>query len=40
MLYFALTRAHAAGVTLADIESELDRRALRVRRRKGDAKGD
>ncbi len=40
LLYFALTRAHAAGVTLADIESELDRRALRVRRRKGDSKGD
>lgn len=40
LLYFALTRAHAAGVTLADIESELDRRALRVRRRAGDSKGD
>lgn len=38
LVYFALTRAARAGVSLADIEAELDRRALKVTRRKGDAK--
>ena len=38
VIYFALTSALRAGVSLADIERELDRRALRVTRRRGDAK--
>lgn len=33
LLYFALTKAKSAGVTLEDIVSELDRRSLRVSRR-------
>jgi histidinol dehydrogenase/phosphoribosyl-ATP pyrophosphohydrolase len=39
LIYFTLARARAAGVGLDAVEAELDRRALRVRRRGGDAKG-
>ena len=38
LFYFALTRCIAAGVSLADIESNLDLKSLKVKRRKGDAK--
>jgi len=38
VLYFALVAAGRAGVRLADIERELDRRALSVTRRPGNAK--
>eukprot|EP00004_Rigifila_ramosa_P003455 TRINITY_DN13700_c0_g1_i1.p1 TRINITY_DN13700_c0_g1~~TRINITY_DN13700_c0_g1_i1.p1 ORF type:complete len:535 (+),score=100.06 TRINITY_DN13700_c0_g1_i1:79-1605(+) len=38
VLYFALVAATKKGVTLADIERQLDRRSLRVRRRAGNAK--
>lgn len=38
LIYFALTRAHAAGIDLEAIGAELDRRALRVRRRGGHRK--
>ncbi|EXJ83336.1 histidinol dehydrogenase [Capronia coronata CBS 617.96] len=38
LLYFALTRCIAAGVTLEDIEKNLDLKSLKVKRRKGDAK--
>lgn len=38
VLYFALVAAARAGVRLEDIERELDRRRMRVRRRRGDAK--
>jgi phosphoribosyl-ATP pyrophosphohydrolase/phosphoribosyl-AMP cyclohydrolase/histidinol dehydrogenase len=39
LIYFALTRAVAAGVTLADIEKSLDAKSYKVKRRTGDAKG-
>lgn len=39
VLYFALTRCVAAGVSLADVERNLDAKSLKVKRRKGDAKG-
>lgn len=39
LFYFALTRAVAAGVTLADIERSLDAKSWKVKRRTGDAKG-
>ncbi|KAJ5161793.1 hypothetical protein N7492_007185 [Penicillium capsulatum] len=39
LLYFALTKCTAAGVTLEDIERNLDLKNLKVKRRKGDAKG-
>lgn len=39
LLYFALTKCTAAGVTLEDIERNLDLKHLKVKRRKGDAKG-
>ncbi|KAK3383708.1 histidinol dehydrogenase-domain-containing protein [Lasiosphaeria ovina] len=39
LIYFALTRAVAAGVTLADIEKNLDAKSWKVKRRMGDAKG-
>ncbi|KAJ5901754.1 Histidine biosynthesis trifunctional protein [Penicillium taxi] len=39
LFYFALTRCTAAGVTLEDIERNLDLKSLKVKRRKGDAKG-
>lgn len=38
VLYFALVKARAAGVGLAEIVDQLDARALKVSRRKGDAK--
>jgi phosphoribosyl-ATP pyrophosphohydrolase/phosphoribosyl-AMP cyclohydrolase/histidinol dehydrogenase len=39
LIYFAMTRAVAAGVTLADIEKSLDAKSYKVKRRTGDAKG-
>lgn len=39
LIYFALTRAVGAGVSLAHIEANLDAKSLKVKRRKGDAKG-
>lgn len=39
LLYFALTRCVANGVNLEDIERNLDLKSLKVKRRKGDAKG-
>ncbi|KAL2863734.1 histidine biosynthesis protein HIS4 [Aspergillus lucknowensis] len=39
LLYFALTRCVAVGVSLEDIERNLDLKSLKVKRRKGDAKG-
>ena len=39
LIYFALTKAISAGVTLADIERNLDAKSLKVTRRQGDAKG-
>ncbi|TYZ64789.1 hypothetical protein PybrP1_011827 [[Pythium] brassicae (nom. inval.)] len=38
VLYFAMVRCVAAGVTLTDIESVLDKRALKVTRRPGNSK--
>jgi phosphoribosyl-ATP pyrophosphohydrolase/phosphoribosyl-AMP cyclohydrolase/histidinol dehydrogenase len=38
LLYFAFVRCAKAGVSIADIEKHLDRRALKVRRRPGDSK--
>lgn len=38
LFYFALTRCIASGVTLKDIEANLDAKNLKVKRRKGDAK--
>ncbi|KAG9005750.1 trifunctional histidinol dehydrogenase [Tulasnella sp. JGI-2019a] len=38
LLYFALTRCVAAGVSLLDIERSLDRKHLKISRRQGDAK--
>ncbi|KAJ5126808.1 Histidine biosynthesis trifunctional-protein [Penicillium atrosanguineum] len=39
LFYFALARCTAAGVSLEDIERNLDLKSLKVKRRKGDAKG-
>lgn len=39
LLYFALTKCVAAGVSLEDVERNLDAKSLKVTRRKGDAKG-
>ncbi|KAL3425357.1 histidine biosynthesis trifunctional protein [Phlyctema vagabunda] len=39
VIYFALTRAISAGVSLADIERNLDAKSVKVKRRQGDAKG-
>ncbi|KAH6650088.1 histidinol dehydrogenase-domain-containing protein [Chaetomium tenue] len=39
LIYFALTKAVGAGVTLADIEKSLDAKSFKVKRRTGDAKG-
>lgn len=39
LLYFALTRCVASGVSLDDVERNLDLKSLKVKRRKGDAKG-
>ena len=38
VMYFALVKALREGASLADIESELERRSYKVRRRPGDAK--
>ncbi|CAL1700771.1 unnamed protein product [Somion occarium] len=38
LIYFALTRCIASGVTIYDIERSLDKKAKKVTRRKGDAK--
>ena len=38
LLYFALAKCVSAGVTLEDIESNLDRKSLKVTRRKGHTK--
>ena len=38
LIYFALVAMARAGVDLADVERELDRRALKITRRPGDAK--
>ena len=38
LIYFAMVTAESRGVSLRDIENELDLRSLRVRRRGGDAK--
>lgn len=40
LLYFAVCAMQRGGVTLADVAAELDRRALRVTRRGGEAKGE
>ncbi|KFY31916.1 hypothetical protein V493_00674 [Pseudogymnoascus sp. VKM F-4281 (FW-2241)] len=39
LIYFALAKAVSAGVTLADIETSLDAKSVKVKRRQGDAKG-
>lgn len=39
LIYFALTKAVGAGVSLADIERSLDAKSWKVKRRPGDAKG-
>ena len=39
LIYFALTKAVSAGVGLNDIWNSLDAKSLKVKRRKGDAKG-
>lgn len=39
LFYFALTKCTASGVSLEDIERNLDLKSLKVKRRKGDAKG-
>ncbi|MCB9525151.1 MAG: phosphoribosyl-ATP diphosphatase [Myxococcales bacterium] len=38
LAYFAAVATAAGGASLADVEAQLDRRALKVKRRKGDAK--
>ena len=38
LLYFALTKCIAAGVTIEDIEHDLDLKSTKIMRRKGDAK--
>jgi phosphoribosyl-ATP pyrophosphohydrolase len=40
VLYFTLARLAQAGVPLAEVERELERRSRKVTRRRGDAKGD
>jgi phosphoribosyl-ATP pyrophosphohydrolase/phosphoribosyl-AMP cyclohydrolase/histidinol dehydrogenase len=39
LIYFALTKAVGAGVSLSDIERNLDAKSVKVKRRQGDAKG-
>jgi len=39
LIYFAMTKAVSAGVSLADIERSLDAKSVKVKRRQGDAKG-
>lgn len=38
LFYFALTKCIAAGVSLEDIEQNLDAKSVKIKRRKGDAK--
>ncbi|KAF2680973.1 tri-functional histidine biosynthesis protein [Lentithecium fluviatile CBS 122367] len=38
VLYFALTKCISAGVSLEDVERNLDAKSIKVKRRKGDAK--
>ena len=38
LLFFAMTKCVANGVSLADVEAQLDKRAKKISRRKGDAK--
>jgi phosphoribosyl-ATP pyrophosphohydrolase/phosphoribosyl-AMP cyclohydrolase/histidinol dehydrogenase len=38
LLFFAMTKCVANGVSLAEVEAQLDRRARKISRRKGDAK--
>jgi phosphoribosyl-ATP pyrophosphohydrolase/phosphoribosyl-AMP cyclohydrolase/histidinol dehydrogenase len=38
VLYFALTKCISAGVSLEDVERNLDRKSIKVKRRRGDAK--
>ncbi|KAI1202800.1 histidinol dehydrogenase [Nemania serpens] len=40
LIYFALTKAVGAGVSLVDIERSLDAKSLKVKRRPGNAKGE
>jgi phosphoribosyl-ATP pyrophosphohydrolase len=40
VMYFALVAMARAGITLADVDAALDRRAMKVTRRPGDAKPD
>ncbi|KAI9719419.1 MAG: imidazoleglycerol-phosphate dehydratase [Candelaria pacifica] len=39
LIYFALTKCVAADVSLEDVERNLDAKSIKVKRRKGDAKG-
>lgn len=39
LIYFALTKAISVGVSVADIERNLDAKSVKVKRRQGDAKG-
>ncbi|KAK4896852.1 imidazoleglycerol-phosphate dehydratase, partial [Elasticomyces elasticus] len=39
VIYFALSKCIASGVTLEDVERNLDAKSVKVKRRKGDAKG-
>ncbi|KAF1988437.1 histidine biosynthesis trifunctional protein [Aulographum hederae CBS 113979] len=39
LLYFALAKCVSAGVSLEDVEKNLDAKSVKVKRRKGDAKG-
>ena len=39
LIYFALTKVIGAGVSLADVEANLDAKSLKVKRRTGNAKG-
>jgi phosphoribosyl-ATP pyrophosphohydrolase / phosphoribosyl-AMP cyclohydrolase / histidinol dehydrogenase len=39
LIYFALTKAVSCGVSLADIEQNLDAKSAKVKRRQGNAKG-
>ncbi|KAI0390631.1 histidine biosynthesis trifunctional-protein [Xylariaceae sp. FL0594] len=40
LIYFALTKVVASGVSLADVERNLDAKSLKVKRRPGNAKGE
>lgn len=39
LIYFAMTRAVSAGISLSDVWNSLDAKSFKVKRRKGDAKG-